>query len=240
MGVQSLAPPIISLNNYYITLTLTIEKRLPFDFYHHYENHTNHLTQFISDKTHFNKFLWWKLWNSENKLRALVFDAILWGNSPYKKGWPLVLVHCTMKRSANKDDDGKKTHGRVRRGGNLHVITANGGSFPASMSLKPYYEASPKWPHTIFGIEDLIKVPSYWPFFTKMEVIHIFWRNCSIKCRKNTLFFRVLPGISIRKSSVTTSRSSNKIYTLLLLSETVVLLVKNVASTLLDKVRKRQ
>ena len=132
--------------------------------------------------------------NLNKSIERYFFHAIFWGNSPYKKGWPLVLVHCTMKRSANKDDDGKKTHGRVRRGGNLHVITANGGSFPASMSLKPYYEASPKWPHTIFGIEDLIKVPSYWPFFSKMEVIHNFWRNCSIKCRKNTLFFRVLPG----------------------------------------------
>ena len=134
----------------------------------------------------------------------------------------------------------KKTHGRVRRGGNLHVITANGGSFPASMSLKPYYEASPKWPHTIFGIEDLIKVPSYWPFFTKMEVIHIFLKKLFDKMSKKYPFFPSPSWVSIRKSSVTTSRSSNKIYTLLLLSETVVLLVKNVASTLLDKVLKRQ
>ena len=82
--------------------------------------------------------------NLNKSIERYFFHAIFWGNSPYKKGWPLVLVHCTMKRSANKDDDGKKPHGRVRRGGNLHVITANGGSFPASMSLKPYYEASLK------------------------------------------------------------------------------------------------
>ena len=171
------------------------------------------------------------------------FDAILWGNSPYKKGWPLVLVHCTMKRSANKDDDGKKPHGRVRRGGNLHVITANGGSFPASMSLKPYYEASLKMTSHYFWNWRPNQSALLLAFFHK-DGGHVDFlkKNCSIRCRKIPFFFEfsLCALILICKSSVTTSRSSNKIYTLLLQSETVVLLVKNVASTLLDKVRKRQ